>query len=239
MPKFRDMLEYAAEIAPVIGAAHVNVHAAAARAVAELSEASDVHPGLLSDLRFVLPLRPLSRRDLAAVLRYGDPAEHAAAAGEHLREGTLTEDAGGLLLLTAKGAEFVRRLYELHETAAGQVWPGDDLPGLAALVGRVLDAAERLPGGALDVVAPPYEPDGAGPGLLLFNRLAVLRYHRADAHAAAWTAAGLSASEIVGLADGPLRSRIEAETNRLAGQPYGVLNADERAALYEGLLRLV
>lgn len=239
MPKFRDMLEYAAEIAPVIGAAHVNVHAAAARAVAQLSETTDISPGLLSDLRFVLPLRPLSRRDLAAVHRYGDPAEHAAAVEEHLREGTLTEDPGGLLRLTAKGAEFVRRLYELHETAAAQVWPSDGLPRLAALVGRVLAAADRLPGGALEVVAPPYEPDGAGPGLVLFNRLAALRYHRADAHAAAWTAAGLSASEIVALADGPLRAGIEAETNRLAGQPYRVLNAGERAALYEGLLRLV
>ncbi|WP_146615493.1 hypothetical protein [Nonomuraea aridisoli] len=239
MPKFQDLAEYAAMIAPVIGAAYVNVHAAAARAVADLAEASDVTPGLLSDLRFILPLRPLSRRDLATIYRYGDPADHESGVAEHLREGTLAEDADGTLRLAGRGSAFVRRLYELHDEASARVWTGDDLPGLAALAGRVLDGAERLPGGALELVAPPYEPEGAGPGLLLFNRLSALRYHRADAHAAAWRAAGLSAAEIVGLPDGPLRAAIEAETNRLAGAPYGLLSDTERETLYEGLLRLV
>ncbi|MFC7591284.1 hypothetical protein ACFQYP_51990 [Nonomuraea antimicrobica] len=133
----------------------------------------------------------------------------------------------------------MHRLYDGHAAATHRAWAGHDLAGPAALMGRMLDGAERLPGGALELLAPPYEPDGAGPGLLLFNRLATLRYHRADAHAAAWQAAGLSATEIVGLAGGPLRTGIEAETNRRAAAPYEVLSEPERETLHDVLLKLV
>ncbi len=88
-------------------------------------------------------------------------------------------------------------------------------------------------------MAPPYEPEGTGPGLRLFNRLAALRYHRADAHAAAWRSVGLSASEIVDLRDGPERTAIEAETNRRASAPYGALSETERDTLYDILLKLI
>ena len=50
--------------------------------------------------------------------------------------------------------------------------------------------------------------------MLLHHRLAVLRYHRADPHAAAWQAAGHTVDTIRDLAAGPERERIEAETNR-------------------------
>ncbi|GAA2208414.1 hypothetical protein GCM10009850_038720 [Nonomuraea monospora] len=238
MPKFQDLSEFAAAIAPVIGAAHVNVHASAARAVAHLAETSGVTPGLLSDLRFTLPLRPLTRDHLAVIDRYGTAPARERDLQEHLRQHTLTED-DGTLRLTGKGLEFVHRLYEVHAATADRVWAAHDVPGLAALAARVLDAAERLPGGALELVAPPYEPEAATPGLLLFNRLAVVRYHRADAHAAAWRAAGLSVSEIVVLPDGPLRDGIETETNLRAAAPYRVLTDLEREALYDGLMKLV
>ncbi|RVX46131.1 hypothetical protein EDD27_8983 [Nonomuraea polychroma] len=236
MPKFPDLAEYAAAIAPVIDAAHVNVHASALKAVTELAETSGVTPGLLSDLRFVFPLRPVTRAQLGSIYRYGE-----ADVQEQVRKGTLVED-DGVLRPTAEGLEFIHRLYELHAAATERVWGGHDLPGLAGLAGlagRVLDQAGRMPGGALEAVAPPYEPEGAAPGLLLFNRLAVLRYHRADAHAAAWQAAGLSVAEIVGLRDGPLRAGIETDTNLRAGAAYEVLSADERDTLYDGLLKLV
>lgn len=239
MPKFQDLSEFAAAIAPVIGAAHVNVHASAARAVAQLAETSAITPGLLSDLRFTLPLRPLTRDALAVIDRYGDAAARERDLQEHLRQRTLSEDGDGTIRLTDRGLEFVHRLYDVHAATAERVWAAHDLPGLAGLVDRVLQAAERLPGGALELVAPPYEPEGAPPGLLLFNRLAVVRYHRADAHAAAWRAAGLSAAGIVGLPDGPLRTGIEAETNLRASAPYGALTAGERETLYVELLKLV
>ncbi|SDM17455.1 helix-turn-helix domain-containing protein [Nonomuraea jiangxiensis] len=239
MPKFQDVPEYAAAIAPVIDAAHVNVHAAARRAADELAEASGVTPGLLADLRFMLPVRPVNRPQLGTIYRYRDPAAHQADLEQHLSEGTLTRDGDGTLRLTDKGLKFIHGLYDLHAAATRRVWPDPGLPELADLAGRVLDAAEPLPGGALELASPPYEPVDAPPGLLLFNRIAVLRYHRADAHAASWRAAGLSAAEIVDLRDGPLRILIEAETNQRAAAPYRVLSEDERTTLYDGLMRLV
>ncbi|GAA3622421.1 hypothetical protein GCM10022419_130100 [Nonomuraea rosea] len=239
MPKFQDLSEYAAAIAPVIDAAHVNVHAAALRAATDLAVTSGLTPGLLSDLRFTLPLRPLTRPALATIYRYGDVPGRDADLRDHLREGALEADGDGRLRLTAKGRTFVDALYALHAATTERVWPGHDLPGLAGLAGRVLDGAERLPGGAFELVTPPYEPAGAAPGLLLFNRLAALRHHRADAHAAAWQAEGLSAAAIVGLRAGPQRARIETRTNLRAAAPYGVLTPEERQTLYDGLLKLI
>src|SRR5215468_7734716 len=59
-------------------------------------------------------------------------------------------------------------------------------PGCGPAAGRLVVAAVASGGDAYAAVAPPYEPPGASPEFLLHHRLAVLRYHRADAHAAAW-----------------------------------------------------
>jgi hypothetical protein len=83
-----------------------------------------------------------------------------------------------------------------------------------------------VPVGAIDIV-----------GQLRMG-LAVLRYHRADAHAAAWQAAGHTVDTIRKLADGAEREIIEAETNRVSGRPYATLSAAERARLVSGLTDL-
>ena len=93
-------------------------------------------------------------------------------------------------------------------------------------------------GDAYLTMAPPYEPADATVGVLLHHRLSVMRYHRADAHAAAWQAAGLTSEAMMQLPSGPVRAAIEAETNRRAGVPYATLNADERLALLAGLAAL-
>lgn len=241
MPKFHDLSEYAATIGPVIDAVHVNVHASARK------EAAGLLPGFLTDLRFTLPVRPLTRRSLATVYRYGDAAELAAEIREHLDQGTLEEDGDGALRPTAKALAFIDWLYAVHAATTERIWAGHDLQTLADLAGRVVDAAGAdsggggggEPGGAFAAMAPPYEPVGTPAGVLLFNRLAALRYYRADAHAAAWRAAGLTAAEIVTLGPGALRDRIERETNQRAAAPYGAITEHERALFHGGLLALV
>jgi hypothetical protein len=74
--------------------------------------------------------------------------------------------------------------------------------------------------------------------VLLLNRLGALRYHRADAHAAAWTAAGHTALSIGELAAGPERLAIELETDRRAAGPYAALSADERLTVLADLAAL-
>ncbi|MEV0805522.1 hypothetical protein [Micromonospora sp. NPDC050200] len=74
--------------------------------------------------------------------------------------------------------------------------------------------------------------------MLLLNRLGPLRYHRADAHAAAWTAAGHPASSVSELPEGPERRAIELETDRRAASPYAALTAEERLAVLADLAAL-
>jgi hypothetical protein len=278
MPKFPDLSTYAAAIAPVINAVHVSVHAAARAVGRELPGTPDPSPGFLNDLRFTLPLRPLTRAALAAIYRYGTAAERESAVQDHLERGILTETPDGLLHATDRGLATIHSLYALHAAAVERIWPDHDVPALATLAGRVLTqarqdhsgptSAEPAPtasdrptsgrpafdrpasgrpasgcsadavGSAFAVVVPPYEPQGAPPGVLLFDRLAALRYHRADAHAAAWQAAGLSVTEIVALKPGPARERLESRTNQGAARPYRILTEPERELLYGGLLRL-
>ena len=102
----------------------------------------------------------------------------------------------------------------------GQLWSPRDsaLVGLNDLAGRVVQAGLATGGEAYMTLAPPYEPADATVGVLLHHRLSVLRYHRADAHAAAWQAAGLTSQAMMQLPAGPTRAAIEAETNRRAGR---------------------
>ncbi|MEV0582635.1 hypothetical protein [Nonomuraea sp. NPDC050310] len=232
------MPKYAAAVAPVIDAAHIDGHAASRPLSAEAVRASGLTPGLLVDQRFTLPLRPLTRAGLAAVYRYGTAAEREPVLRAHLDEGALEEEPAGTFRVTAKGLAFIELVYRANAEATATLWAGHDVATLAGLAGRVLEAALDDAGPALRVMAPPYEPDPS-PGLLLFNRLAALRYHRADAHAAAWQAAGLTAAQVTALPPGETRERIEQETNRRAAVPYRVLTETERGAFLDGLLALV
>jgi hypothetical protein len=56
-----------------------------------------------------------------------------------------------------------------------------------------------------------------------------------QAHIATWTAAGLSAEEMVALAASPLRDAVEAGTNRRAAVPYQVLSPAELELLVSSL----
>jgi hypothetical protein len=149
-----------------------------------------------------------------------------------------TED--GSIQATGNGRVVLTEMYKASAGAAGELWAGQEgsLAGLSALAGRVVDAALVTGGDAYKAMAPPYEPADAGAGLLLHTRLSVLRYHRADAHAAAWQAAGLTSAAISQMAAGPVRDTIEAETNRQAGIPYTALDPDERMRFLAGLAAL-
>jgi hypothetical protein len=194
-------------------------------------------PELLDTLRFVLPRGPLHRAAFALAARY-DPAETVSRQVDELVAGHWLVPSGDELALSERAAAFLDELYDLHARVTTTCWP-EELSGLLDMVGRLLTAAAETGGPAFAVFAPPYERPGDPPGVLLFNRLAALRYHRSDAHAAAWAARGLTADEIVALpADTPLRQEIEADTNRRAAPPYEALNPSERLQFLAGLAAL-
>jgi len=58
-----------------------------------------------------------------------------------------------------------------------------------------------------------------------------LRFHRFDAHVAAWTAAGFTAATIIDLEPGTVHDRIEEDTNERAGLAYAALAPGERSHL--------
>ncbi|HET8658527.1 MAG TPA: hypothetical protein VFM55_05970 [Micromonosporaceae bacterium] len=196
--------------------------------------------GLLVEFRTALawPGRGVRPEGFAAVLRYRELAQARRGVAAQAAHGWLAVDADGTFSATERGHAFLRDLYALHAEVTGRLWPG--VPGqLVARVGRVLAAAvDAGPGPALHAMAPPYEPAGAPPGLLLLNRLGTLRYHRADAHATAWAAAGQTATGIQAMAPGPARDAVEEETNARAAAPYAALTAPERRDLLDDLSAL-
>ncbi|MFB9681814.1 hypothetical protein [Streptosporangium vulgare] len=238
MSRFDDLPGYAASIAPLIDAVNLGVHIASRPLSRELTERSGLQTDLLVDLRFVLPARPLTAVGLAALYRY-NPFDRSEI-DVQIAQGTLVED-GGVLRATATALSFIASLYEAHAAVTGELWAAraDRLPELADLAGRLVEAGAVAGGGAAFAqAAPPHEPAGTPPGVLLFNRLAVLRYHRADAHADAWARAGLSAAQVIALPPGAVRDRIEAQTNRRAARPYASLTTRDRQAFLLGLSAL-
>lgn len=205
--------------------------------------------GFLVDLRTRLAA-PGGRVDgpgFAAATRYQDPVACQRAVDKQVAYGMLQRSADGTLSASERGAAFLGELYQVHADVTEELWAGHDerVSRMVAALGRLLSYALVLAdeegdggGSAFTAMAPPYEPDGTPSGVLLLNRLGTLRYHRADAHAAAWAAAGHTAASVATLPAGPERTAIELETDRRAAGPYAALGAEERLTLLADLAAL-
>ncbi|MDM4778821.1 MULTISPECIES: hypothetical protein [unclassified Micromonospora] len=181
--------------------------------------------------------RPMPAEALADGLVYT-----SGSMAEELEQGVVVRDTEGAWHLTDLGRELTLFAQRATGEAAEEQWtmlPGLSIvPRLADLVGRVLTHAQATGGPVFRAMSPPYEPAGASPALLLVTRLGSLRHHRADAHRAAWRAAGLTADEIRTLPDGPQRAAIEADTDRRDEPAYAALTEAERWELLAGLAAL-
>lgn len=198
--------------------------------------------GFLIDLRNPLAAGRAVGPDVAdGPYRYHDPAEVRQSIQRSAAHGLLALSAEGSFTATDQGQAFLAEMYALHATVLAQRWEaehGRHVERLVTLVGTLLDAAHPTGGPAWAVFAPPHEPPGSPPGRLLLNRLSTLRAHRADAHAAAWQAAGMTADQIVAMPPGPARDALEDETNVRAGIPYAALTAHERLTMLADLAAL-
>lgn len=195
---------------------------------------------IVGQLRTGLAARPVSAPGLAAIYRYRDAEEIRRNLDALVSGGIIEEADDGAIRATDTGRALLALMYQAGAEATAELWSAHraTVAELNELARRLVVAAAASGGNAYAALAPPYEPPDASPELLLHHRLAVLRYHRADAHAAAWQAAGYTVDTIRDLADGPERDRIEAETNRGAGRPYATLSAAERSRLLSGLTDL-
>ncbi|MGI8699266.1 MAG: hypothetical protein ACR2J0_09020 [Mycobacteriales bacterium] len=231
---------FAAQVAPAVDRVAIGVHVASRSEAAQVLRRFGLPSAVpLIELRLGLPLRPIPLVQARAVLRYVAEADFQAHLLGQVAAGILTV-RDEHIALTGRGQECCTALAEVHERTADVLWRGraQSLPRLGALAGRLLTAAQADAGPAFRGSAPSYEPVGASPGLLLFGQLCALRLHRADAHAAAWAEAGLSAEQIQALPAGAQRGRIEVRTNELAAPPYASLSETERRAFLAGLVAL-
>lgn len=239
-------MSYPAIVRPVVDRVYGGLRAAGrdrGRLVMEKYGLDPQDLGLLPNFYFAILARPISAEGLAAVTRYYEAAQVSTAVSATVEHGLVVVDAAGAMQLTELGHGVLTELQDAIAAGAEQLWTTrrPALPGLAALprlndlVARLLVAGKVTGGAAFTAMSPPYEPPGASEVVLFCNRLGSLRHHRSDAHAAAWSAAGLTAPDILKLTAGPTRQAIEDETNRLDAPIYDCLSDEERWELLASL----
>ncbi|MCP2328057.1 hypothetical protein HDA40_006564 [Hamadaea flava] len=202
--------------------------------------------GYLIDLRTRLGAgEAVTPGQFAAIRRYGDLAKAREILAGQAERGMLSIAEDGTFRATDRGREFLAALVELHAKVTDTLWAGQPVARLADLAGRALAVAQdpatwavTTDGHALSAVLP-LPSLGTHTGATLLTGLGTLRYHRADAHAAAWQAAGLTAAGIVALpGHSAVRISVEAETNRGAAAPWRALTPAERLEFLAGLAAL-
>ncbi|HEX6498565.1 MAG TPA: hypothetical protein VF054_05980 [Micromonosporaceae bacterium] len=233
---------YAALIAPVIDRVFVGVMRGVvpARGGRDLVRRYGGPPvGVLIEFSGPLghPDGRVSPDGFAAVHRYRDLAEGWSTLEAAADAGLIEIDGDGSFRVTGTGRTFLAEDWAVRAAATGDLWRGheDRVRRAVELLGRVLTAATRSGGTAFAAMAPGYEPPGATSGARLLGRLGTLRYHRADAHAAAWASTGLDAAGIQELAPGVERDAIERDTDRRAGRAFTCLDPAERLTLLADL----
>lgn len=191
---------------------------------------------LLPFLRNLLPDRSVGEQALRACERYIPESTFNAALSE-LISAEVVESRDSTVTLSAGGRDIAREIHSALVAVVDERWgTGVELEDLEGLTNRAVDAARRTGGLSFSVMAPPYDPPGSSSGSRSAERVNCLRIHRGDAHADAWSSAGLSVEEVQALGPGTKRDAIERETNRRARGPYEALAPDERTLLLE-LLR--
>jgi hypothetical protein len=187
-------------------------------------------------LRNASPDRAVPLRNFRAAYVYHEPAKFDQALSRMVETGVVAVAPGEVLTLSDSGRELIWQVRAVNAQAAEGLWGTGALPVLT-LVDRCLQAAltTALPHGAFHLVAPPHDEPDDSDAARLAERLTGLRWHRFDAHVAAWTSAGLTAASVRDLGPGPRRDEIEADTNERAGQAYRALTPEERATLLEAL----
>jgi hypothetical protein len=234
--------ECAAYVAPAIDRVFIGIHLRSRERGRAVSRSHGLdRAGPLLEFRTALLAGPVARSTAEGVARYFEPGQLDEELGIQVGHGTLiVDERDGRFRLTERGRLVVEELYDVHALVTVEVWSSHEsaVGALNDLVGRLLEAGRPTGGPAFAGMCTPQERPGDPVGLLLFNRLGAFRYHRADAHAAAWAAAGHTVESIVALEPGPERDAIETDTNRRAAPPYDALTPDERLRLLAALAAL-
>lgn len=235
-----DVVAYAAEVAPLIDGIRIAIAGRSAEALLKLDSLSGVTPEtgfVFSMLRNLAPDRVVGRADVDAPFLYGaDPTpmlEQLAADGAIVKDRATVQ-------LTAAGVASATKMLAVMGDVIATLWAPDaaDFAALHIITTKAIAAAAETGGPAFAVMAPQFVPEGQDPRASFAESLTPLRFHRFDAHVAAWRARGLSPAEVQALPDGATKAEIETETNRRAAPPYAALSETERTMLLDALVQL-
>jgi hypothetical protein len=206
------------------------VHRAAVPGVRELfvEHGRPPYPGVLLELGGLGIAGPVPLDVVRGIQRYQLDGLDSRLA--ELAAGGWLQVVGDAVVVTSQGVRLLRAAADVEAGVATGFW-GD--PGeTSALASAAVSGAGPSEGPVFPAVT----------GLAtagLFDRLYALRHHRADAHAAAWQAEGLTADEVRSLpADAPVRQAIEVATDDVASRAYAHLSAETRFALVAALQAL-
>jgi len=225
---------FAALVAPAIdrlyGDAMITVRDQGGRDLVTRVGRPALAPLIVLRMRLEWPDGVVSAPGLEAVHRYHDPQEWRANLAISAEHGAAEFLPDGGLRATEQGRQLLGELTEHQAAVTADLWAGQDqrVRRLVDALAILLEAGAPTGGDAFAALTPPYEPPSAPASLRLLIRLGALRYHRADAHAAAWGTAGLTADGIAEMPPGADRDAIEAETNVRAAPPFGALDARHR-----------
>ncbi|MDI1463645.1 hypothetical protein QEZ54_21920 [Catellatospora sp. KI3] len=224
---------YAATVRPAVDRVYSSMRRASMPHVRDLVERAGRSPGFGVSFYFGLLARPMDAAGFAAATTYT-----GADMTTELEQGIAWCDPDGAWHLTDTGRDLVAQFQQLLAATAQEHWaqttlptmPGlAALPRLAELLAILLEAGRASGGPAFRTLTPVYEPADATDALRVCTRLGALRHHRADAHRAAWAAAGLTVEQLRALdpAD-PLRRQIEDDTNHRDAPIYQALTPAQR-----------
>jgi hypothetical protein len=233
----------AALLAPVVDRLRLAIHRATqgwAAGMARERRLDQAMSMVLGNLRNLAQGQVVARTAVLSVFAYQAPSVVDSGIDGLIGAGLLTDVGDGHICLSDSGVELAAEIHTRGDQVAGELWSGQDerVATLADLAARALRGATADGGDAFAVMAPLIEPAQATEAALLAERLTGLRYHRFDAHVAAWRSAGLTVDEIKNLPTGPERNAIELDTNRRAATPYTVLDPAERLNFLAGLAAL-
>jgi hypothetical protein len=200
------LADFAAEIGPQLDRLRLGVMRAAVEAAMKsgMLAGSGLDPDMLAVfamLRNAYPDRSVPVRNFRAPYIYQDSAKFEAALSRMVETGLVDIARTESVTLSEPGRILTAQIRAVTAQAADDLWGSDLLPVLP-LADRCLlaAAATATADGAFHLVAPPHDEPDDSDATRLAERLTGLRWHRFDAHVAAWTSAGLSAHSVTDLA---------------------------------------
>jgi hypothetical protein len=231
---------FAAAVAPVIDRIRIAISRRIPTLTQDLMTRFEVpQPAMrtLGMLRNTLPDRVVTVDDICELFVYDDRQQIERSVQLLVRANLLEQPDETHVRLAAGGRDVVTEIYAVTTRIVEEIWRDSHhiVDEIFDIVGRAVEAAGGSGGPAFGIVSPPFEPVDAPATIILAERLTPLRFHRYDAHVAAWRAAGLTATEVAHLPPGSQRDEIEAKTNRLAAAPYAALDRGDRFVLLAGL----